>query len=156
MHTEDELFAKGRAAVVSMIEAARKETKRQLDHLRDHYETGHGGTHSIPEGNSPLDCLYKVLGDQMLDMQFLRQMDPERFGRLELVYWINSALIFSTVKPHTPWKEFHEEVTKGVDKFFDRQMRDLDKPVSRDLIAKTGHMIAQAEVLSGRKFEELQ
>lgn len=148
--TEDQLFAKGAEAIKLRIAQMQLEARRQIKEMRDHYETGHGGKHPVPEQNRPLDMFYKVMGDQTMDLQFLRQMAPDRFDRFELLYWILSGLVFATVREDIKWSQFEKDMLDGIDAFVQRQYEDMERPQTRAAIIGAGEMIAKVEAVTGK------
>lgn len=153
--TEDQYFAKGATALKLHIAMMQKEIAAQIVNLRAHYETGHNGKHPTPENNTPLNMMYTIMGDQMMEMQFLRQMDPLRFQRAETVYWLLSAQTFSTIYETTTWATWQKEMEEGLDNFVERQNSGVDQPALRERITRTGKMIHEAEVASGKSFDEM-
>lgn len=153
--TQDELFAKGAATLIDHIDELRAQTIEQLDSLRDHYETGHGGRHPIPKKNTPLDCIYKIVAGAVLDMQILRNIDPIKFGRIEKLSWVVSALAFATIPPDTRWADFDKEMREGLDKFVDMQKAEIDNPNNRASIIHTGEMVFRAEAFTGKDIKDL-
>ena len=153
--TEEEYFDKGAKALKLHITKMQEYARFQISSMREHYETGHNGKHKIPKDNTPIDMFYKIMGENMLDVQPLRQSAPHLFERIELVYWINSALAFATVREDTKWAAFEKDMLEGIDAFVARQLRDVGKPTTRTQIIQTGMMIARMEAETGKSFEEV-
>lgn len=151
MTNEEELFTKGKTALLERLVASRAQVIEQLENLRDHYETGHNGRHPIPDEHAPLDALYNVMSGAILELEFIRYMAPDKHGRAELVNNIFTSLAFAAIPADLDWKTFHEKMLKGVDAFYNRQVVGCDEPRNRSMVVRTGAMIEDLERKLGKK-----
>lgn len=141
MASEQELFDRGRAALLNRLTEQEQEVIREIKMIRDHYETGHGGKHPVPKNNSPLESVYEIMSHTLLDLEFLRNMDPPRHARAELLNNIVLSLIFQVLPPDMKWVDFEKQMVEGVTKFYTRQRKNMDEARNRSMIVRSGQLI---------------